>query len=41
MSPGRRGLVVAGAEVLAPVVVYYAARALGVAPVPALLLGAV
>ena len=37
---GRRGLVLAGVEVLAPVVVYYVARALGVAPVPALLLGA-
>jgi hypothetical protein len=41
VSPGRRGLVLAGVEVVAPVVVYYAARALGAAPVPALLLGAV
>lgn len=41
MTAGRRGLVLAAVEVLAPVVVYYLARALGVAPVPALLLGAV
>lgn len=38
---GRRGLVLAAVEVLAPAVVYYVARALGVASVPALLLGAV
>jgi hypothetical protein len=41
VTAGRRGLVLAGVEVLAPVVVYYVARALGVAPMPALLLGAV
>jgi intracellular septation protein A len=38
---GRRRLALVGVEVLAPVVVYYVARALEVAPVPALLLGAV
>lgn len=41
MTAGRRGLLVACAEVVAPVAVYYLARAAGLGPVPALLLGGV